>query len=434
MGAVKPDGTCGEDNGLKRMCVSKLRKPTRSVTRSAGLGLLLALLLALLNPSTSRLAIEEPHVGLGAFLSERSNASLVADMEFDWLVWNVQWSQAEPSKGNYQWYGLDQLLASAQSLGLKVILRVDSAPGWARSGPEGAPPDDMDDFGDFMEALAAHSAGQVAGYVIWNEPNLPENWGGSPSAKEYAKMLKAVYPRIKAADGDAAVVTAGMATTGGPGGELCNLGASLAGMQITAYTEQLYGAGVKNDLDFICGIYRNGGKEYFDVLGSHPYGFAYEPRRNPGSVSGLAFRRVEQQRQLMEIRNDGDKQIWAIEFGWILDPGSSCYQWGDWPTRTWQIVTAKKQAQYLRDAYLYAKSHYPWMGVMSFFNMDFATVYWYNYCEPVRWYSVAYREDHQDPGHSPIVYRKAYYTLQGMASALAGGPKAYLPLTTHNHQ
>jgi hypothetical protein len=424
----------GEGSRYKRMSVSELKKPTRRVTRIVDLGLVLALVLTLLTPSTSRLAIEQPHVGLGAFLSERSNASLVADMGFDWLVWNLQWSLAEPSKGDYQWYGLDQLLSSAQSLGLKVILRVDSAPGWARSGSAGAPPDDMDDLGDFMYALASHSAGKVSGYVIWNEPNLPENWGGSPRPSEYVEMLEAVYPRIKAADADAdaAVVTAGMATTGGPGGERCALSTGLAGMQITEYTEQLYGAGVINDLDFICGIYRNGGKKYFDVLGSHPYGFAYEPQRNPGSVSGLAFRRVEQQRQLMEIRSDAGKQIWAIEFGWILDPGSSCRQWGDWPTRTWQIVSAKKQAQYLRDAYLYAMSHYPWMGVMSFFNMDFATVYWYDYCEPARWYSVAYRVNHLDPGNSPIVYRKAYYTLQGMASALAGGPKAFMPLAIAN--
>jgi len=86
------------------------------------------------------------------------------------------------------------------------------------------------------------------------------------------------------------------------------------------------------------------------------------------------------------------------------------------------------------NAYLYAGSHYPWMGVMSFFNMDFATVYWYDYCEPVRWYSVAYRVNHLDPGNSPIVYRQAYYALQGMVNALAGGPKAFVPLVVHNHE
>ena len=329
----------------------------KGVARLSLQALLVALILMLATPSSSRLAIEQPHVGLGAFLAERDHVYLVDNMKFDWVVWQLQWSLAEPSKGDYQWLGLDQLLAYAQSEGVKVILRVDSAPAWARSGPEGAPPDDMDDFGDFMSAVASRAAGQVSGYVIWNEPNLPMNWGGSPSAAQYVQMLEAVYPRIKAADPNAAVVTSGMATTGGPGGALCDLGGDLAGIQLAAYTEQLYAAGVVNDLDFICRIYLRGGKPYFDVLGSHPYGFAYEPEQAPAPVSGLTFRRVEQQRALMEICNDADTQIWAIEFGWILDPGAACHNWGDWPTRTWQIVTRQQQAEYLRDAYLLSLIH-----------------------------------------------------------------------------
>jgi hypothetical protein len=429
--------TDGPANRLNDICLmlKHMLKPLllgKHAARTLVSGLLLASILVLLAPSSSYLAIEQPHVGLGVYLAERDHVYLLNDMEFDWAVWQLQWSLAEPSKGNYQWLGLDQLLANAQSEGLNVVLRVDSAPDWARTGPVGAPPDDMDDFGDFLSAVASRAAGQVAGYVIWNEPNLPENWGGSPSAPEYVQMLQAVYPRIKAADPDSAVITAGMATTGGPGGSQCGLGSALASGPLTAYTQELYAAGVVNDLNFICGIYLNGGKPYFDVLGSHPYGFAYEPQRDPGSVGGLAFRRVEQQRALMDLYDDGDKQIWVIEFGWILDPGSTCRSWGDWPTRTWQIVSEQKQAAYLVDAYLYAMSHYPWMGVMSFFNMDFATVYWYDYCEPARWYSVAYRKVHTDPGNSPIVFRQGYYALQGMVLALGGGPKAFLPLAVRN--
>jgi hypothetical protein len=226
----------------------------KRVARLSIQALLAALLLTLATPSSSRLAIEQPHVGLGAFLAERDHVYLVDNMKFDWAVWQLQWSLAEPSKGNYQWLGLDELLAYAQSEGVKVILRVDSAPAWARSGPEGAPPDDMDDFGDFMSAVASRAAGQVAGYVIWNEPNLPTNWGDSPNASQYVQMLQAVYPRIKAADADAAVVTAGMATTGGPGGSQCGLTSGLASGPLTPHTQELYAAGVVNDLDFICRI------------------------------------------------------------------------------------------------------------------------------------------------------------------------------------
>jgi hypothetical protein len=413
--------------------------PARSLSKGRRIlihALVLTLLLLLLTPSSSRMAIQRPHLGYGAFLSERSNAYLVDEMDFDWLVWLLEWKLAEPSKGNYDWYGLDQLLGYAESMDLQVILRVSSAPSWARSSPqEGAPPDNMNDLGDFMYALASHARGKVAGYVIWNEPNLPYEWGGSPSPAQYVSMLRAVYPRVKAADPDAAVITSGMATTGGGGGAACGVGGGIAAMEVTAYTQELYASGVINDLDFICGIYRNGGKDYFDVLGSHPYGFAYEPERNPSSVSGLAFRRVEQQRSLMERQGDGNKQIWAIEFGWILDPGPSCYGYGDWGTRTWQIVSESTQADYLVRAYLYALYNWPWMGAMNLFNMDFATIYWYDYCEPVRWYSITYRANHQDPGNSPILYRQAFYALQAMGKEMEiGPPRAYLPLVVRNHQ
>ena len=111
----------------------------------------------------------------------------------------------------------------------------------------------------------------------------------------------------------------------GEGQGLCGVDRRVATTEITPYTQQLYDSGATNDLDFLCGIYRNGGKAYFDVLGSNPYGFAYGPERDPSSVGDSAFRRVEQQRAVMESQGDGDKQIWAIEFGWILDPGPSCY-------------------------------------------------------------------------------------------------------------
>jgi len=407
---------------------------TRSLWRAQRLvvrALLLAVLLVVLTPPSFPLALQPPDIGSGAFLAERSHAYLVDNMDFEWVVWTLEWKLAEPSEGNYDWFGLDRLLTDAENLGLEVVLRVTSAPDWARTGPEAAPPDDMNDLGDFMYTLASHAQGKVAGYVIWNEPNLPIYWGGDPSPAQYVYMLSVVYPRIKEGDANAAVVTAGMATTGGAGGAACGVGASMAAEEIGLYTQQLYAAGAMNDLDFICGIYSQGGKGYFDVLGSHPYGFAYEPERDPSSVNGLAFRRVEQQRAVMESEEDGDKEIWALESGWILDPGLSCRTWGDWPTRTWQIVSEHTQADYLVRAFRYAGGHWPWMGMMSLFNMDFAAMYWYDYCHPVRWYSISYRENHLDPGNSPIVYREGYYALRIMQMDL--DPRTYLPLVVGNH-
>ncbi|MFQ6000961.1 MAG: carboxypeptidase regulatory-like domain-containing protein, partial [Anaerolineae bacterium] len=125
----------------------------------------------------------------------------------------------------------------------------------------------------------------------------------------------------------------------------------------------------------------------------------------------------------MEAMGDGDKQIWAIEFGWILHPGDSCRNEWDWPERWWQIVSEAEQATNLAGAYGYAYQNWPWMGVMNFFNLDFATVGWYDYCQPMRFYSLVYRDT---PGQGSLNYRQAYYALRDMEKPTSGSLSGYL--------
>jgi len=108
----------GDDVKSKLLAV-----PMKSMKRVAQLSLhalLAALVLTLATPSSSRLAIEQPHVGLGAFLAERDHVYLVDNMKFDWVVWQLQWSLAEPSKGNYQWLGLEMQPADRPSFEARV--------------------------------------------------------------------------------------------------------------------------------------------------------------------------------------------------------------------------------------------------------------------------------------------------------------------------
>ncbi len=51
---------------------------------------------------------------------------------------------------------------------------------------------------------------------------------------------------------------------------------------------------------------------------------------------------------------------------------------------------------------------------MFLFNLDFATVYWYQKCDPMRWYSITYRQNPYDPGNSPVLPRLAFETLKAM--------------------
>src|SRR5437870_3180653 len=104
----------------------------------------------------------------------------------------------------------------------------------------------MQDWTDFLTALATRYRGRIHAYEIWNEPNLDREWGDSqPNAKAYTAMLKASYQAIKAADPQALVVSAGMSPT-------------------TTNNAQ-----AKPDLDYLRDMYEEGAKSSFDVMGVH---------------------------------------------------------------------------------------------------------------------------------------------------------------------
>jgi hypothetical protein len=162
------------------------------------------------------------------------------------------------------------------------------------------------------------------------------------------------------------------------------------------------------DLAFLRGMYENGAKGYLDALGSHPYGGLNPPDTPPAEAVGpIYFRRAEEQHEVMLAYGDSSP-VWATELGWVLD--TDC----DLGEHEWMEVDEAHQAGYLVAAYAYADEHWPWMGPMLLFNLDFATVNWYykNPCEPMRWYSITYREELSDS--SPIRARQAFEYLRDM--------------------
>ncbi|MHB1130773.1 MAG: cellulase family glycosylhydrolase [Chloroflexota bacterium] len=323
--------------------------------------------------------------GMGSALTGTSG--LVQSAGFGWVKYQLIWNDSERQQGQYDWLDSDShannIVSAAERAGVKLLLRVDTPPDWANggAGPQ-TPPSNPDDYGRFLRALATAFRGRIHAYEIWNEPNLAWEWGNrSPSPAEYTALLKAAYNGIKAGDPGAMVVTAGLASTGGAGDA------------------------AMNDVDFIRGMYDSGARGYFDALGSHPYGFSSAPEYLWGANINF-FRRAEAQRQVMLDYGDAGRQVWATEFGWLLNPadfGASC---PGWPGRDWQMVPPQTQANYLVRAYDYAYDNWPWMGPMFLFNLDFSVAPWYDECNVMRWYSVV--NQNQSP-------RPAYTALQNMA-------------------
>jgi PKD repeat protein len=340
------------------------------------------------------------HLGYGANIAAADHVISLTVIGFDWAKGFVTWSDA--GKGpNYNWVAVDNQLREFAPQVRNVLLRLGGPPPAGIGNPP-VSASDLAAFSSFAQALAAHVSAvwrtqglETAAYEIWNEPNLDYEWGGHPNAGQYTALLKVAYGGIKAGDPEAIVVSAGLATTGGSAKEL-------------TLTRQLYNAiQVVPDLTFLRNMYNNGAKGYLDALGCHPYGGPDAPDTPPGQASGpIYFRRAEEQHDIMLAYGD-DSPVWATEFGWVLD--TDC----DLGEHNWMKVSEAQQAEYLAAAYAYADENWPWMGPMFLFNLDFATVDWYDDpCDPMRWYSITYRQDPDDPGHSPILPRQAFYSLR----------------------
>ena len=285
--------------------------------------------------------------------------NMINDLGFGWLKQQVRWQTTELAKGQYGFKDLDNLVNQANAAGIKVLFSVVAAPKWARGGKEGdGPPDNYQDFWDFMGAMATHFKGRVHAYEIWNEQNLQREWAGSPlNAADYVRLLKGAYQAIKAADPNAKVISGAMTPTGINNGTWA--------IDDRVYLQQMYNAGLKY---------------YCDAIGAHPSGYAnppdvyyrggdFDPSRGFDDHPSFFFRNtMEDYYNIMVKNGDGGKRIWATEFGWPTNDGM-----GVPPSPGYEFaanLTEQQQADYIVRAYQWAKS-WGHAGVMFLWNLNF---------------------------------------------------------------
>ena len=167
--------------------------------------------------------------------------------------------------------------------------------------------------------------------------------------------------------------------------------------------------GINNGVDaiddrvYLRAMYQNGVASVSDAIGAHPSGWANQPElyccNNDPSVPSFDdhpsffFRQtLEDYHAIMAQYGDGSKKIWATEFGWITQPPAACLSDPTWQGRQWQIVSDDKQAANLAGAYQYADAHWPWMGGMFVFNLDFNQNPALPECEQIRLRATLARE------------------------------------------
>lgn len=351
---------------------------------------------------------------------------LARDMGAHYVRIQMPWEDIEQSgKGDFwdhkfdqsAWGKYDNIVATAQRLGLELIVRIDRPPRWARApadatpafqaglrenGNSTGPPERYADYADFVGEVASRYRGQLRFYQIWNEPNLAYEWNWVlPEPERFAELLRLGHDAIKAADPEAVVLFPSLSPTDG-------LEPRIAPM---------------SELDFLDRVYAAGGARSFDIMSAQAYGLGQPPDehryvflRNRGNWSWsrpidtrIDVSRLVLVREVMERNGDSGTAIWISEFGYVGEsptvPPERRLSWGE-------PVSEEQKAAYLVGQIERARREWPWVGVMNLWFLR-----WGGYQEP----------DPQDPTQNFAVVGRdftplpAYAALQAyMAQAPAG--------------
>ena len=242
-----------------------------------------------------------------------------------WFRVLIPWTQIETAKGQYDWGQTDLVVNAATARGLKVLGVIAYSPDWAR--PAGSyfttPPDNAADYADFSKAVVQRYAGRVSNWQLWNEPNLPLFFGGTPhNAPRYTDLVKAAYPAIKSVQPNSTVVLAGFSRL--PGDE-----------SPPAFLEKMYAAGAKGS---------------FDAAAAHPYVFPTGLAANPEN----GFSDLAALHDVMAGNGDGGKRIWMTEFGAPTSEGGDGVSQQEQAKQITDVLAAVANLPYSGPAFIYS--------------------------------------------------------------------------------
>lgn len=348
--------------------------------------------------------------GVNVFLDQEADPAkreetvkLAAEAGFHWLRQEFPWQDIEiHGKGDFEdrrtqpaksaWDKYDNIVALAERYHLEIIARISTPPSWSRAAGEApgsfAPPDNYNDYGDFVATLVSRYRGRIRFYQIWNEPNIYPEWGNYPiSPEQYTALLKIGATRARQADPNAVII--------------CGALASTIDLQPAAPAP----ANSLNDLLFLQRMYDAGAAPYFDIMAMQGYGLWSGPTDRRMQPRVMNYGRPQFVRDLMVANGDAAKPIWISEMNWNAVPDAIA-------DKRFGQVTPEQQARYAVLAYQRARAEWPWVGVINTWYFKRATDLWLREGKPEAYFRLA------DPDFTlQPIYRslQAYMTAANQA-------------------
>jgi hypothetical protein len=282
---------------------------------------------------------------------------MLRDAGFRWIRQEFTWEDIEiHGKGDFEdrrndpprsaWEKYDQIVDLAEKYDIDIIARLSNPPAWTRAMTNTigffAPPDDVRDYGDFVESVVDRYKGRIHYYQLWNEPNIYPEWGEQAVNPEgYTDLLCEGYRRAKAVDPDVVILSGALAQT-----------IDLSGRDL-------------NDFIFLQRMYNAGAGDCFDIITTNAYLLWSAPtdhRRRPLVTN---YSRTEYIRDIMVRNGDAYKPIWISEMNSnALPVGPDAEGISGWGA--YGQVSLETQAEWAPLAYERAQAEWPYVGVVNF--------------------------------------------------------------------
>ncbi len=244
----------------------------------------------------------------------------LSDLGISHIRMDILWSDLYAGPGKFDFSHYDHIIEGLEKKNIRVLglfnynkdYKIDGKEVWSN------PPDSFDDFAAYAAATVSRYKGWIKHWEVWNEPNHPVYWSGPKDGlKLYASLLKKTYAAVKKADPSSIVLNGGLTA---------------------AITED-----VEN-------LYREAGKNAFDILNIHP--FINPKKPDAPEIFDELMKTLE---AIMNKHGDKEKKIWITEIGCPGVPKGKMKTQTTWFEG--EAENEEEQAEWLKKVYALMKQH-----------------------------------------------------------------------------
>ncbi len=214
--------------------------------------------------------------------------TITLHMNPDWVYVPVDWAKTYPEPGKGDFKTLDQVMQFASRNDISIAISLQHAPDYALTdvGP------DEGQTTELVNRLITRYPEQIAAIELFPRANTRQGWGRNASPQGYVSLLKSVSQEL----------------SGLPNPPLLVAG----GLQPLAVHPQ---KGDMNDLEFLQGIYKAGGKPYMPILSLQFVQITAQPLLPASDSDPFRLRHYEQVRRIMVANGHANGMLWVTHLG-----------------------------------------------------------------------------------------------------------------------